>query len=491
MPGSIFRLAYPLSINFILGVGVLALPYAFAQSGTLLTIALLVFVTFLSIVAVIWILDALSVAPSVRSRLSTPLLALSESSLPQAGLGPLDGVEQTATSRTEMHDLVAAFIGPRAKSAYQFTFALFFETSILAADYSVFCSTVADWVGAYILPDTARDTVYAYAIAVFAAIVIPLATLELTEQRILQTVLTACRFVATGLMTLFCVLGIFQDGPAAVPDRASGPVRAGYAFSAVIFAQATHHGIPNLSRDAIAASEYAGRLADPAAQQAATRELTKSYVYSLLSCCLVYACVGASGAAAFGGAVMPVFSEQFIAFNPLERYGALPAAVGAVICSFLVLFPALDLLSAYPLGLHTMANALRPVLLPMLAPRQAAYSPLHAPGASPAAARSPMRTVRLLCSLPPLLLALWLRDLNQVVAVASIFGYAIPFLLPPIFALAAGRHAARSRVERPFRDLCPFIFREGFIKSVLALGSVGFVVNLVLSVAQLRPHHST
>jgi hypothetical protein len=67
------------------------LPYAFAQSRTLLTIALLVFVTFLSIVAVIWILDALSVAPSVRSRLSTPLLALSESSLPQAGLGPLDG----------------------------------------------------------------------------------------------------------------------------------------------------------------------------------------------------------------------------------------------------------------------------------------------------------------------------------------------------------------------------------------------------------------
>ena len=95
-----------------------------------------------------------------------------------------------------------------------------------------------------------------------------------------------------------------------------------------------------------------------------------------------------------------------------------------VLASFVVLLPAFDVASAFPLNAITLGNSL-----------MSWYhgSRIHTLGAE--AYRRQLTYFRLLAVLPPLLAALFVSSLGVITNFAGVTGFAIAFLFPALLAL--------------------------------------------------------
>ena len=196
------REVYFLSINYILGVGCLGIPYAFARAGFLLCGSILLTVTIFSFMTVLWVAET-----GVRfeeqmkhknSRTSksekSPLVAEAKDS-PTSQIG----------GRYEVIDLVEFYLGWFQKYLYQLSLLALMGIGLLA--YSqVFCGAIA----AVIWPNP-DDVWNGVPQLLFGLMVIPLSCMELEEQVSIQAIMATARFVAIFAIVFGSWCALFWD----------------------------------------------------------------------------------------------------------------------------------------------------------------------------------------------------------------------------------------------------------------------------------------
>jgi amino acid permease len=251
---------YYLSINFIMGVGCLGIPYAFARAGFILCSSILLTVTLCSYMTVMWVAEtgdrfekqnraAHDSTPGPTSELS-PLLR-------KRAPRPKSLVEE---GRYEVIDLVNFYLGPLQKIVYQFSLMSLMYIGLLA--YSqVFCGALGTLLWGTTAPEDAWTVIPQIT---FGLMVIPLSCMELDEQVAIQSIMAHVRFVAIFVMVLGSMVALSIDGsksksmhpPYWAPDEPDGCQMSytacfsgfGVAFSTSLFSQLFQHSIPGLLR---------------------------------------------------------------------------------------------------------------------------------------------------------------------------------------------------------------------------------------------------
>lgn len=261
---------YYLCINFILGVGCLAVPFAFARAGFLLCSAILLTVTVLSYMTVLWVAESGARLEVLSNQVSSQEVPQSESSEGTALVPKPTATTTTASSdrpdinveQYEVIDLVSYYLGHIHKVLYQVSLMALMYVGLLAYT-QVFCGSIATllWgpgghtnsVGILGLPQV-----------VFGSMVVPLSCCDLDEQVAIQSLMASVRFVALFIMIGGSTMALMLDGShsnrthppyfaPAVPLDCQMSYTAcfsgfGVAFSTALFSQLFQHSVPGLLR---------------------------------------------------------------------------------------------------------------------------------------------------------------------------------------------------------------------------------------------------
>jgi amino acid permease len=244
------RAVYYLSINYILGVGSLGIPFAFARAGFLLCSLILSTVTVFSYFTVMWVAET-GARFEIEIRKNT-----TESTTEETSLVDHPSNHTVEDLRYEVIDLVQFYLGRFQKLIYQMSLMALMYIGLLAYT-QVFCGAIAavfpshgDFTG---LPQL-----------IFGLMVVPLSCMDLEEQLAMQSLMAAVRFVAIAVVVFGSLFALFIDQSNST--RESPPFFApadesscdmsytvcfrgfGVAFSTCMFSQLFQHSIPGLLR---------------------------------------------------------------------------------------------------------------------------------------------------------------------------------------------------------------------------------------------------
>ncbi len=462
-------ICYAFTVNYILGVGCLGIPYAFLQSGILMGSILVIFLSFISYVTVLWIAIATQQEMSIsiyrattnpfilsphttlarRKRLltaqrkqdekagtlaeSAPLLHGSSSfrnlysnlstSLQNAisttssrkedavgSNGVSGGSQQSSKKRSqsdlksekllmiaiekegmnmssqslnssrrrksprrssveedlsrsihelEVTDLAEEFLGAWGKFIYQ--------ASLMALTY------VGLLAYTQVFNDTFRSQLFPTAPSylpplLFGIIVIPLSCFDLSEQVFAQVLMSILRFLSLGILLIGTIVALFTDwnnsllhealdSPSSsleITDASSHYSSIFYAnfsgfgvmFTTAIFSQLFQHSVPGLIRPL---------------KEEHKKFIPQIFAYALLTTTIIYILSGTFCVLYFGSHLQQSVNLNFIDFT----WGVRASPQNGSIISFItclamtvVLFPALDTLSVFPLIAITLGNNL-------------------------------------------------------------------------------------------------------------------------------------
>ena len=151
--------------------------------------------------------------------------------------------------------------------------------------------------------------------------------------------------------------------------------------------------------------------------------------------------------------------------------------VGRLVSFFVVLFPAMDVASAYPLNAITLGNNLMcaafgsdtRLLLHMEKSR------LHRSG------------FRLLAAVPPILLALVESNLGKITDFTGLTGFAVAFIFPALLSIYSEQRLAELGLETKTR-YTSYWTRKGAAQAT-ALGGVGLVLYVAITLLVVGPPH--
>lgn len=470
---------YYLCINFILGVGCLGIPFAFARAGFVLCTCIMLTVTLFSFMTVLWVAESgerLQVLEKEDSKLE-----MQQQSEPSEGtlLMPTSSTSATTTTRDrpqvdaeryEVIDLVSYYLGPAHKILYQISLMALMYVGLLAYT-QVFCGSIATllWgpgghtndIGIVGLPQL-----------VFGIMVIPLSCCDLEEQVAIQSIMASIRFVALGIMILGSTMALLLDDDNNAnrthppyfappqPDDCQMSYTAcfsgfGVAFSTALFSQLFQHSVPGLLRP----------LQD---QPSKIKQTPKVFGASLFTTFSFYFLLGTSAASYFGAKTLSSVNLNFSNFTfglDVENASPFMLTMLNAASSVVVMFPALDTISVFPLIANTLGNNLLAASGPAFVKFLAHHLPAHRPCFTlvrqriyrrssnsfhdlPTQVRkdlvkraSKIATVfwRLVAAVPPLVGSLWATDLSFSLLLAGVAGIYVAFFAPSLLQLASCR----------------------------------------------------
>jgi amino acid permease len=248
------RAVYYLSINYILGVGCLGIPYAFARAGFLLCSCILLTVTLFSYMTVMWVAET-GVRFENQIKRNQPHASEESSLLKNPNTSISHMIEE---GRFEVIDLVDFYLGSYQKIFYQISLMTLMYIGLLA--YSqVFCGAI----GA-VLWGTSDGGWAGVPQVIFGLMVVPLCCTELDEQVAIQALMAKVRFVAIFIIAFGSISALWLDD--SISNRTHAPYWAppepeectmsytscfsgfGVAFSTSLFSQLFQHSVPGLLR---------------------------------------------------------------------------------------------------------------------------------------------------------------------------------------------------------------------------------------------------
>jgi hypothetical protein len=276
-PAYSLQALYYLSINYILGVGCLGIPYAFARAGFLLCSSILLIVTLSSYMTVLWVAetghrfeqrrpkkqDSCRSNPSGISTENSNLLRRNSSQRSDITTDP-------SLEAYEVINLVQFYLGPWHNLLYQISLLSLMYIGLLA--YSqVFCGSIAAilWGTSGGANSTGSENFQptswkALPQIIFGVLVVPLSCMELDEQITVQSIMAMVRFAAIFIMVFGSFMALMMDGshstyehaPYWAPSVTEGCLMSytacfsgfGVAFSTSLFSQLFQHSIPGLIR---------------------------------------------------------------------------------------------------------------------------------------------------------------------------------------------------------------------------------------------------
>ncbi|KAG7395610.1 hypothetical protein PHYBOEH_003447 [Phytophthora boehmeriae] len=201
--------AYAFTVNYILGVGSLGIPYAFYRSGLVMGNVIITLVTLLSYMTVMWVCESVARA---REAFVINFLLADETVALKSGSGSGSGHRTPSSFAMEYNDfpevtqLCDRFLGPVGSKMYQLSLLGLMYGGLLG--YSqVFVNTFltqVNHIGTW-------EITSVHAAIVFACIVVPLSCSDLTEQIYVQLAMSVVRFVALLIMICSAAYAVYAD----------------------------------------------------------------------------------------------------------------------------------------------------------------------------------------------------------------------------------------------------------------------------------------
>jgi hypothetical protein len=457
------------------------IPWGFVKAGIVLSPAVLFVVSILSFVTVIFVLDTMSRAQAMFGPPSAPSSPIATSTkvsvdnshnrLLNAAAAHGSGKIEISNHKFEMNELVGLFIGNRAQRLYELTVMLYLVGALWSYT-SVFASSLASHVGIPFINDgqtclpysdssSGCTQLYLFYAAIFAVIVVPLTCMDLTEQKPLQIALSCLRFVAVAVMVSTTIAAIWSYPNPDLQKQPDYPTQApfyadvsqatwsnlGRLFPITVYSQIFHHSIPGLTQ--------------PVADKSKLRQIYGGVMATTFS---LYTMLGVTLALYYGSSIEQACTLNWASYSA----GKSPAPGWAVFISYLVvLFPPLDVISAFPINALTLGNNLLVAVVPDLERRSVC---------------SVKTAFRLLAAIPPLIGACVLKDLKTVLSYTGCTGIILAFLFPALLQLYS---LQRSRdVYGPSADSTPYSFRlfnnKVFIYSFCVFSVAVFCLAVVL-----------
>lgn len=446
--GFSFVVALCFCVNYVLGTGFLALPWAFNSAGILLSCVVLTLMGLLSDVTKNLLLEALSLTELMeRARrggrsIAAPDLSYAtmdatteeeeeeeggEESAPedlrireplvlndshqrsvstaeaQAKVGELE----LGSSRYEITELCDILLGHRGRDIYTGIICVYMYGALWAYA-AVFANALAAHVPLAFLGGSEHASYLGY-LALFAVLTVPLTCMEMKDQVSVQVVLALMRCVLV-LAIVGSTLAALKDGDAF--DGVDGPegtplwdISQVYRLAPVaLYSNIFHHSIPGLSATVKDKSS-----------------LSRLFLSVFVIINMAYALIGIVVAYYFGDKVKSSANLNWI------DYAAGPAAWRNALGFFVVVFPALDVLSAFPLNGITLGNNMSAAYY-----GQSAQYTLRTD-------RFARTAWRLAAAVPPILGAAAVKDLGIITEFAGSTGFLIAFFFPALLYLAARR----------------------------------------------------
>ncbi|CEG46213.1 amino acid [Plasmopara halstedii] len=446
--------AYAFTVNYILGVGSLGIPYAFYRSGLVMGNIMIVAVTLLSYMTVMWICESVARAreASVLSFLLDEKTALfSNSSKSSSSMKHNDFPEVT--------HLCDRFLGSSTSKMYQVAL-LGLMYGGLVGYSQVFINTFLtqfDNVGGWQLSS-------GHVAIVFASIVLPLSCSDLTEQIYVQLTMSVVRFVALLIMIVSATYALFNDPYDAgveIQSSSKPPYMSNYSlvdwsgfgvmFSTSVFSQLFQHSVPGLL-----------------APLGSRNQEKASAIFSctLLTTMIFYIALGSICSLYFGSKLSTSVNLNWAEFTwGFDESVALVPLWAKILSMIVVVFPALDTLSVFPLISVTLGDNMAAVI----------------PQTWVQGRRS---TRKLLCrfgaAVPPLLISVFVSDLSVTLQISGLMGIYVAFFAPALLQLQASREFSSRNVYSGRYSATAYVY------GVLVFGTLAFFVlvyQLVLQIA--------
>jgi amino acid permease len=316
----------------------------------------------------------------------------------------------------EVNALCRVFLGKYGLQSYTVVICLYLMGALWAYT-SVFASAMATALPWFSEED--HDFNYLCYAVLYGCVVVPLSCLELDEQVPLQVFLTLCRFFMFFLMIGTSHWAARDDEEAIHDSQEFEPAEnfrlAGIAktLPILVFANIFHHSIPGL--------------AHPVGDK---RQVGKVFSATNIFTVAAYVILGITLGAAFGNGIEQSSNLNWSTFHAGTGYTDEEGNVrGAAwwthaVSFYIMLFPAVDVVSAFPLSAITLGNNL--------------FGAAYGKRIHEVEGNRYLRTCfRLLASVPPIIFGICVRELGTITDYTGTGGFLIGLCFPAILYMAS------------------------------------------------------
>eukprot|EP00752_Nemacystus_decipiens_P009075 g8103.t1 len=398
-----------IAINLVMGSGFLALPAAFVSTGLLLgTVVLFACMGLLRMTAMYEVETMCRAEAWMKANL-VPLVHKQRS--PRGAESEMK-LSSHAFQMTEMCEI---FGGRKLQRAFNLMLFMYMFCALWGYG-AVFGEALATYAPVPFLGATGAYRMY---VVLFGLVVVPLSTLDIKEQAVFQVILTMLRFLALVVMVGSILASLYTGGEPFGPGTedlvgTTDVVRWRGIFTAV------PAGIFALSLAATTSTIVSGL---------DQKHSVGNVVWTaMISAAITYTGISLATAYYFGKAVDGSCNVNWTNYSPQADGPAasLLATAGRLLAYFVVLFPAMDVTSVYPLNVMVVANNM-----------MAAVYNDHVDNAENDSVI--VTTFRIFCAVPPLLCALLWRDFAAIVGYAGCLTVMIAFVFPAYVNLLSKR----------------------------------------------------
>lgn len=448
-----FWVAVCFTLNYSLGSGFLTLPWAFQQTGPIIGFLVLLLFGFYGFLSVIFLLEAGDRAQSLvksehfnsnrsSSKPSYRIVDLSEhndttNAIHEIEMKTIDlednDTEPTtnislesevgeSTSSTvvtdrkfEVSELCDLFLGKWGR--LYTVFVMLFLYGALWAYCTVFANALAVHLPTKAFgSDNAVDKSYYLYLAIYATFVVPVSLLELSEQISLQVALTVFRIVMLVLMIGSVAVAYFSHTPEFgeishdYSDRpTSHPEKLYILLPIATYAFSFHHSTPSL--------------AHPVQDKSC---LVMMFFYALLFCFIAYTAIGTVVSLYFGDKMVTSSNLSWEHFEGIRGSDGSIPVYAQLLSFFVVLFPALDVASSYPLNAFTLGNNMMSSYYGDSMREQEKN-------------RWKVCFFRAFAALPPVLGASFVKELGSITDYTGLSAFGIMFIFPALLSIFSAR----------------------------------------------------
>jgi hypothetical protein len=328
----------------------------------------------------------------------------------------------------EITELCDLFLGSRLRVVYIISIAMYMY-GLLWVYSAVFAKALS---AHFPVPFSGLEE-YSYLVylCIFAAIVLPISCLELSEQIHVQLVLSVCRIVMLVLMVSTLTPAIWGIEYSSLFECQGDPSRESRGGERLFCVDEIYHILP-IAAYAFIFHHSIPSLAEPVANKHC---LARVYGVTLLLAFVGYATMGWILASYFKDDIESSANLQWVHYY-CHRSGTFSSFFASLVSTYIVLFPAMDVASAFPLNAVTLGNSLLESYYGKVTEIEEARS-----------SRRVINRFRLLAAAPPILGAALVPNLGALTSYTGCTGFIIAFVFPQLLSYSSKKLLLESNIE--------------------------------------------
>ena len=354
-----------------------------------------------------------------------------------------------AGNRLEITDLCELFLGLSFRNIYSSILGIYMYGT-LTAYLTIFVSSLSSNI--VIFDDSATNQgLFTF---LFFFCTVPISCLEFNEQVEWQVSLAICRGVLVVIMVLSCIItqrdgsndnGFYFNN---YPDAPYGAPLSNVGGFITLFPLA---GYANIFQHSIPALGF------PVENK---KEIAAIFVTAILVLLIAYSSMGSILCYFFGSSIP---SSSNLAWSEFQGRGQMYSFIASIISLFVVLFPALDVASAYPLNAITLGNSMITTFKDNV---------IYLPFMTRKLKKKELRIMfRLLASSPPFIVTMVCSNFETIVSFSGLVGFFIAMIIPALLARASKKRLLRKKLN-PDTPYTSVLTSDTSIHVMIALGTL-------------------